>query len=296
MQGSLAHRNGVLYVGRYAKTAWVAAYDLDGRSLKSSFAFRDEAAGRSTASGLAVDADHRVWVADEAAGRVRAFTLFGAEVVSVADPEDCDRGADVLGRLGAPVDVAVAGEDEELVLAVACKGRRRHALQLFRAHAGAVRSVRPRGDPRGTFAHLRGLAFDGEVLYACEGGTGRIHVHRAGAHVFDFGLPVNGGRSVEPVAVDLLPDGRSVVAVAGEVSSVLVFDAAGRPRGVLATSDPGADPDAVGTVDQPGDVVVVPGADDRHTRVFVVDRDGERVQAFNLEGRCHGAFPRWTGS
>ena len=50
--------------------------------------------------------------------------------------------ADARGRLGAPVDVAVSGEDDEFVIAVASRGRRRHALQLFLAHASRVRSLR----------------------------------------------------------------------------------------------------------------------------------------------------------
>ena len=43
---------------------------------------------------------------------------------------------------------------EELVLAVASRGARRHALQLFLAHESRVRSLRPRGDPRGRFLQI----------------------------------------------------------------------------------------------------------------------------------------------
>ena len=41
----------------------------------------------------------------------------------------------------------------------------------------------------------------------------------------------------------------------------------------------------------PGDVVVVrPGDSDRSSVVAVIDRDGERVQVFSLEGRVFGSF------
>ena len=37
--------------------------------------------------------------------------------------------------------------------------------------------------------------------------------------------------------------------------------------------------------------MVEAGADDRHARVCVVDRDGLRVQVLTLEGRIQGAIP-----
>ena len=80
MQGSLAMHKGSLFVGRYEKTAHVAVFDLGGHRLAGGFSFCDEAIGRSSASGLSVDEDRRIWIADEPAGRVRTFTLFGAEV------------------------------------------------------------------------------------------------------------------------------------------------------------------------------------------------------------------------
>ena len=63
MNGALTLHRSVLWVGRHAKTAMIASYDLDGTPLESHFHFRDEEAGRSSVAGLAVDADHRVWVA-----------------------------------------------------------------------------------------------------------------------------------------------------------------------------------------------------------------------------------------
>lgn len=287
--GSLALRQGVLYVGRHAKTAWVAAYDLDGRPLGTCFSFRDERAGRSSVTGLAVDDDHRVWVADGAGGRVRAFTLFGRPVVDVADEDGA--GADELGRLGSPSDVCTRGTDEELEVVVASRGRRRHAVQVFLAHAGRVRSLRPGGDPRGRFHDVRGIDVLGEWIYACEARAGRVQVFRGAHHHYTFTVAAQGGRRFEPAAVALFPDGRAVIATGGEASALLLVDRAGRLLRVLVEG--GREP---GAVDDPGDVVVAWGADDRQARVVAVDRDGERIQVFTLEGRCYGAFPLLTGS
>lgn len=289
MHGSLAFRAGVLYVGRHAKTAWVRAYDLDGRALGTSFSFRDADSGRSSVAGLAVDLDHRLWIADGAARRVRVFTLFGREVACAGDLGAAASEEDARGRLGVPVDLALDGEDDALVVAVASRGERRHALQLFEVASARVLSVRPRGDPRGAFHGLRGIALDGERLHACEAGRSAVHVYRGEEFHFEFPIPVNGGRHVAPVATALLPDGRSVVAVAGDTSALLLFDAGGRLLRTLASA--AETPGAPASVDQPDDVLVVPGADDRATRVVALDREGERVQVLTLEGRCFGEFP-----
>lgn len=289
MHGSLAHHNGVLYVGRYAKTAWIRSFDLDGRPLETSFSFRDAVVGRSSIDGLAVDADHRVWAADGAGQSLRTFTLFGHEVAHVQDEPAGEGREDARGRIGVPVGLAVAGADDELVVAVASAGRRRHGLHLLYPATGRSRSIRPRGDPRGRFHGLRGLALVDDWLYACEAGAGRVQVFRDGEHHFDIDCDPADGRDAAPVAIDVLPDRRAVIALSGESSALLLVDPGGRPMRVLAR-DTDSDDAEGGSVDRPGDVVIAPGEDDRHTRVAVVDRDGERVQVFNLAGRCYGAF------
>lgn len=287
MHGSLALHRGVVYVGRCAKTAWVATYDLDGHRLEGGFAFRDAVSGRSSAAGLAVDADRRVWVADAAAGRVRAFTLFGRALVDVADPDEGED--DRHGALGRPVDVDVQGSDEDLRVAVASAGRRRHALHVFEPASGRVLGLRPADGPRGTFADLRGVSWGGDRLYACE--RGAVRVYREGALHWSLRLPVAGAGRFRPSAAAALTDGRIVVANADpEAGSVLLCDPNGQVRRVLAEG--GED---TGRVVEPLDVVV-DEEDEGGPRAVVIDQAGERVQVFGLEGRCFGAFPRLTGT
>jgi hypothetical protein len=293
MYGSLTVHDGVLYVGRQAKTAWVSSYDLDGRPLQTCFSFCDEEGGMSSASGMSMDDDHRLWVADQPAGLVRAFTLFGIQVACVGDPDGA-RALDARGVLGAPADVLALGRDEELTLVVASRGQRRHALQLFRAHEGRVQSLRPLGDPRGEFRDLAGLAQAGEWLYAAEEGAGQIQVFRSGD--FHYCLPVldGRGRRAGPVALDVLNEDTLVVAVATPASALLLLDRQGRVLKVLAHEGT-----RVGEVTALEDVVVEhdPGpSGTTRARLLVLDQDGTRVQVFSPQGQCYGCFPRLAGT
>ena len=83
MRGSLAIHEGVVYVGAEERTAHVRAYDLDGAPLEAGFKFRGAKDGAAAVDGLAVDNDHRIWVADGVGGRVLGFSLVGTPLVVV---------------------------------------------------------------------------------------------------------------------------------------------------------------------------------------------------------------------
>src|SRR5262249_31334933 len=132
MQSSLALSRGVLFVGTHAKTARVLSFDVVGRALGTSFAFRDARVGRSAAAGLALDAAHRLWVGATPADRVRIFTLFGKEVGSLGGAlADHGERPRLPGLITRPVDVEVQGSSDQGWVAVACGGEQRHAVQIF---------------------------------------------------------------------------------------------------------------------------------------------------------------------
>jgi len=281
VQGSLCFRNGVLYVGRHAKTAQVASYDLDGHRLETSFSFREEG-GSSSASGLAVDDDHRVWVADEAAGALRAFTLFGIEVAKLQD--EPARILDRAGRIGAPVDVCTHGADDELVVTVASGGTRRHAVQQLHPASGRTVSLRPLGDPGDRFRDVCGIARRGSHVFVAERRGERVQVFRDDEFHFAFGIHEARGRAA-CVAVAALEGGRVLVGLGGADSAVLLMDEAGRFIRAVSWSER-----AGGHVTELVDIEVAPGPDERSTRVAVLDLDGDRVQVLTLDGRCLGSF------
>ncbi len=292
-------------MGRQNLTAEVATYDLGGRPLETRFSFRDEAVGRSSVSGMDVDADRRLWIADSAGATIRCFSLFGQEIASVNDrqasaaqgsdrPRPQSLGAsDRHGMIGSPVDLRVVGEDDDTTLVVASGGTRRHGLQVLHIATGRGRSIAPLGDPEGKFQRIRGMDWRGEELAIVEAGARRVQVFEGevtGRLVFRFafGIPEALG---EPESVALVGDGRLVVATAGETSGVYLFDPSGRQLGRLAVdgaADPGAEERGEAAVDQPGALALDPGRTDRETRLCVLDRDGERVQIFSLDGRSFG--------
>lgn len=283
MHGSLALFEGVLYVGSEARAAEVRAFDLDGRELALVARFEGEDGRAAAASGIAVDQDHRLWIADAVGERLLAFSLFGKRLADIDETALAARGRS--GELGAPIAVISSGADDEQRLWVASKGLRRHAVRSLPLGSGKPTSLRPGGDPDELFHGVRGLAQADDFLYVCESGAGRVQVFRDERFHFAFDA---GSRATPwlPVAAAALGDGRVLVVHGGEDGALLLFDAAGRLRRVLAEG--GVEE---GCLRAPNDVVVEVGRDDRRTRIAVIDRDGTRVQVFNLAGRCYGSFP-----
>lgn len=289
MAGSLAYSKGVLYVGTEEKTAHVRSFDLDGRELEAGFSFRGRDGAAASVDGLDVDEDHRVWIADGTGGRLCAFTLFGEEVAGVGGFEQGrhDKG----GVLGQVSDVKSYGSDDAQELVVASSGVRRHALQLLELGTGRTRSLRSMGHVDRSFRDLRGVARHDALLWACERGAGVVQVFRDGDFHFSFRLPAKASAPFLPNAIEPLPDGRLLLAQGGAASALSLLDSRGRLLSVLAGFGEGE-----GEVNEPSDLALAPGSDDRHSRVAVIDSEGTRVQVFNLAGDCYGTFPGFARS
>lgn len=275
---SLAARHGTVWVARW-DTSWrVVPHDFDGRGLGAGFVVPPEGGTRVAIASIAVDEDRRVWVADSAAQRVRAFTAFGRELPGLP------RGAgDRVGSLADPVAVDAAGVESGARLAVASSGARRHALHLVRTGDSTAVSLRPRDTVEG-FAGLGRVALGPRgLVYACEPASGLVLAWRDGQFHFAFRAPDERA----PTAVRALADGRLVLASTGaDGGAVHLVDAGGRALRTLARGG-----EREGEVFEPEDLAVdeVAGSD-RRTRVLVADAAGLRLQVFNLEGDCYGAF------
>jgi len=285
MQGSLALSRGTLFVGTHAKTARVQTFDLGGRALAPGFTFRDARRGRSSVAGLAVDEDRGLWIADTPADRVRLFSVFGREVGGLGEADEHGAVPLLPGLISNPVDVAVQGNHDHGRIAIACGGERRHTVQLFEPDLTFVRSCSSLGRAEHSFQGVTRLAAQGERLYVAEANARRVQVFRDGEFLFAFQLTDRQGEFYQPSALAPLEDGRLVVGCRAPRSALFLVDASGRPVLELARAG-----EEEGCVDEPCAAVLAPAADERHASLFVMDRDGLRVQVFDLEGRCLGSI------
>lgn len=287
MQGSLALASGTLYVGMHAKTARVRAFDLGGRELAPAFSFKDPMVGRSAVSGLAVDEDHAILVADTPADRVRRFTVFGREIggIGVSMGAGDAPGPVLPGLVVRPRDVEVRGNAGEGWVAIACGGEERHAVQLFDPDFSYRASFQSMGESGGRFGSVVRLAADGEALCVAESSARRVQVFRSEKFLFAFQLTNRAGEFFEPSAIAAVGDGRMVVGCRAPQSALFLVDQAGRPVRLLA-----GEGESDGCVVEPTDAVLEPGECDARARLFVIDRDGLRIQVFTLEGGCLGSF------
>jgi len=278
MRARLCSAAGVLYVLRDERGPQLRPYDWDGRALGEGFAIPAADSAPCDPRALAVDGDRRLWIADRGARALRAFSVFGLEVQRLAAPPGRPQRGSGFEQLSA---LAAAGVEDELLLAAGSGGERRHALALCAADGRAPVSLRPLGDPQGRFSGLCDLVLSGRTLHACEEQAGRIQVFRDGE--FHYALRAGGLR---PCAIAPLEDGRMVVAQAGEASALALLEADGSLARMLASHGEGE-----GEVCDPCSLALEPGADERHTRIALLDRGGDRVQIFALDGRCFGSFP-----
>jgi hypothetical protein len=292
MHASLALRDGVLYVAGSGPHGRLALFDLDGRPLPGGFPLSDGARVGAGITGLAVDRDRRLWLADPQAGAVRARTLFGVEILRLG-PDERRRSelsavelhADRAGVLGDPVAVACEGSSDGLALLVGSRSPRRHGLQLFDGAGQLLRSLRPRGASQGRFEGLAGVALAGRFALACEPRRGAVQLFRDLEFHGELRLAPALGAGLEPRAAQRLEDGRLVVAYCGRRSGVALFD-----RDLEFDRSLAEHGGREGQVHEPSALVIEPGRTEAETRVVVADADGDRVQVLTLDGRAYGAI------
>ncbi|MCA9002086.1 MAG: hypothetical protein KDB61_09195, partial [Planctomycetes bacterium] len=102
---------------------------------------------------------------------------------------------------------------------------------------------------------------------------------------YHFSIPLPSDDSVgRPRALAVTPGGR--VAVAFAQGGVMVLEDSGR----VVRRPAGFGPEE-GQVEDPCGLAIMPRDGAQPARLFVLDRYGDRVQVFSLEGGCYGAFP-----
>lgn len=311
--GALALHEGVLFVGRYTSGGEVLVFDLDGRQLEAGFHLPPmQGASGVALAGLAVDSDRKLWMADVQSGRVRCANLFGREGADFAPaPGKLEAPMSVLlsaSSAAAPIGIALAETSKWTGVFVATSGKSVGAVGLYLANGHRLLVLRSLGNPKAPFDRISGLTSFRNILWVVEAGARRIQVFRDGEFHFCFDGGRLSDRALEPEGIPraLAPvgDGRVVVVVeestegcASANTGLFLVSERGKPLCQLAATGT-----EEGRISHPVDVVVEEirpwpheseAEVDRRRRILVLDRDGDRIQVFNMAGRCYGAFPEF---
>jgi hypothetical protein len=266
------------------RTGHVLPFDLAGQRLEGGFHVPPSSAGACRISGLFVDDDRRVWLADKNQRAVRGFNLFGRETHRLGTPLSPSAGRsepDVEGNLGLPSALAGSGSSDDFLIVIGSAGRRRHGAQVFDGAGRLLRSLRPQGESHGQFAGVRSLELVGRAVLLVEAQRPRVQVFRDFEHWFSFEPEPPRHGAGELLTVRSLAAGQFLALWGGDQPHLVAVDARGKVQRVLAV--PGS---AVGQLHAPADLVV----DREGQRLAVLDHEGYRSQVFTREGECAGAF------
>ncbi|MFK7740205.1 MAG: hypothetical protein AB8H80_07765 [Planctomycetota bacterium] len=283
MIGGLAVRGNLLCVTWSAGRGHVFLYDLEERQRVSSWMTPVGPSGYSDAAGVAVDARFRIFVADPHNHCVRRYNAFGQHLGDLGAPPPAtgDRGFDRNGVLERPHAVCVVGDQ---VYVAAGERERRRSVQRFRIDGSAPQHLPVEGDPERKWGAPRGIWADARGLVVADTLRGRLCCYdRRGAFRESLAVPaatpaeddvLRGDSRARPGSVVRLSDRTCVVVEHSGVQSQLVaMGSDGRPRALGALGAFCADPLAL--------------AVDERDRIYVLDRDGERVVRGSLGGDEH---------
>jgi len=275
MAGGLAVRANLLCVTWSAAQGHVFLYDLDAQRRVSAWTMPATPSGYSDAAGIAIDEHFHLYVADPQNHRVCHCSAFGRWLGSIGLPAAAGgKARDQLGVLDHPHAVALVGED---LLIAGGEQPRRRAVQRFRRSGEAVRALGSLGEAGGEFAAPRGLYADRKLLLVADTLAGRIQRFRVdGSFVAAFPCGQANERrrpvAVQPVAVDCW----------------WWIDRGDRPGLYSMRPDGVPLPQPAACREHVQDAVAL--ARDGRGRVLVLDRGGERVQAFSPAGDFLGVL------
>lgn len=263
MFGGIAIAKNLLCLAHSNARGQVILIDLDERRPISVWDYGPEDGDYADAGGVAMASDFMLYVADTRNDLVRCFTPFGKEVGRVGQPQVRSPGAarrDRTGVLDRPRAVAV----HESTLYVACGEQElRRGVQRFDRDGSVQPPLRAFGDTEGVFGAPRGVWADERGVLVADTLHGVVQRFDAsGRFIGHFETVVAPGTISRPVAVVRLAGGDLLVVDEGDHRGLSRFAESGAPRSLTGRLD----------LDEPVDL-----ARDDKGRIYVLDRDGERV-------------------
>lgn len=270
MFGGIAIAKNLLCVATSDARGRVFLVDLDERRPVSYWEYGPSDGGYSDAGGVAMASDFSIYLADTRNDVVRRFTPFGKEVGHLGVAAERGPGAaqrDRRGVLDRPRSVAI----HRGTVFVACGERKlRRGVQRFQRDGAVMQPLRSFGESEGEFGAPRGVWADDEGVLVADTLHGVIQRFDAdGRFVGHFETATEAGAASRPVAVVRLPGGDVLVADQGDCTGLFRFGTSGDQRAV-----PGLEHQ------EPTGL-----ARDARGRIYVLDRDGERVRRLHPDLR-----------
>ncbi|MCA8957304.1 MAG: NHL repeat-containing protein [Planctomycetes bacterium] len=265
MYGGIAVARNLLCLTYTTDRGRVFLVDVEDKRPVDFWEFGDGADGYADAGGVAIDESFTIYVADTHGERVRRFTAFGKALSSFGQPHRRAPGAvsrDRTGFLDRPH--AVAEHDE--VVYVACGDQHlRRGVQRFSYTGEVLSPLHAFGDPEARFGAPRGMCAGPGGIFVADTLNGVVQrFTSAGRFVHEFATARGVGGISRPIAVQDLGDGTVLVVDQGDQPGLYRVDLNGRVVEALSGTR--------------GIVDAVDLARDDAGRVYVLDRDGERVQ------------------
>jgi hypothetical protein len=263
MFGGIAVARNLLCLAYSEARGKVFLVDLDERRTVSFWEYGQEN-GYADAGGVAMAPDFSLYVADTRNDLVRWFTPFGVEIGRLGATSDRGPGAarrDQTGILDRPRSVAI----HDSTVYVACGEQElRRGVQRFRRDGSVLEPLRAFGEVEGMFGAPQGLFADDLGIVVADTLHGLLQRFGPdGRFIGQVSTATPQGPSSRPVAVVRLADGDLLVADRGDQRGLARFSVDGEPRRWKCDAE----------FDGPIDL-----ARDRKDRIYVLDRDGERVQ------------------
>jgi sugar lactone lactonase YvrE len=267
MFGGIAVARNLLCIAHAEARGKVLLVDLDERRLVSCWDYGPDD-GYADAGGVAMADDFSIFVADTRNDVVRRFSPFGKELARFGHRPPRQPGSvsrDRNGVLDRPRAVAVAGD----VLYVACGERElARGVQRLSLDGAVLQPLRSGGEADARFGAPRGVWADAVGVLVADTLHGAVQRFSAdGRFLGQVDTAQAPGESSRPVAAARLADGSVLVAEHGDRPGLKRFEVDGPALPVPPATA------AHGCLDGPVGLAV-----DERGRVYVLDRDGERVQ------------------
>jgi hypothetical protein len=272
MACGVALRSNLLCMSWTGARGRVFLVDLDARRVVSFFEFSGPDGGYADAAGVALAPDWSILVADTRNDVVRRFTPFGKQVASYGEAPSRPPGAagrDRPGSLDRPRSLAL----HDGVVLVGCgEGCLRRGVQRFTLAGQPLPPLRSRGDVEAEFGAPRGLWAGRSGILVADTLHGVVQRFDSGArYVGEVRTAARAGETSRPVGVVELVNGDLLIVDEGDRRGLrrlnLFGDVLPDAGGFAALQDPQA------------------LAADEQGRIYVLDRDGERVQRLGADLR-----------